>query len=436
MKKLVTTFFVSIFCFFYSFSQNSKHLTLKEIQNEYISILQTLTKNTVGVSAPVAGRSFNYFFLGTHEVLVGVVDNINSFDKKLVNYERKVYPDQNSGHQPELIYALTAEKLLHDLYFTMSKSDSLKFYQKSSKLISTLTEKADSEAVKKAKIYTDEFVEEFSEFANSDKGKNGVLENFPEDYKITNCDSCWVRTMPNFLPAQNPYWGKNNLLVLNNIDTKDSLRPMQFSKNENSELFLEALEIYKLQGNATLEQEVIAKYWNDAPGHSGTPVGHFFSILNQLFEKENTDFSTRSKWYAILGLTLNDAIIKTWGLKYKHNFIRPITYIHKYISTSFNSIISTPPFPEYPSGHSVQAGAASTVFNQLFSEKHAFIDSTHINRTDIIGDPRSFDSFDDFAEELSISRWYGGIHFRKTLDESLVYGRYLGSLILEDLIKE
>lgn len=436
MKKLVTTFLLSsIFCF-YSFTQSSKPLALKDLQNEYISVLQSLTKNTVGVTAPVAGRLFNYFFLGTHEVLVGIVDDIHSFDKKLENYDRTVFPDENNSYQPELIYALTAEKLLQDLFFTMSKSDSLKFHQKSRELLSTIAEKADKNEVKNAKNYVTEFIEEFNKFSKSDGGENGVLENYPEDYKITNCDSCWVRTMPNFLPAEHPYWGENNLLVLNEVDKDNTLKPMRFSTDEKSELYLEALEIYKLQDNATLEQEIIAKYWNDAPGHSGTPVGHFFSILNQLFEKENTDFETRSKWYAILGLSLNDAIIKTWGLKYKHNFIRPITYIHKHISTSFNSIISTPPFPEYPSGHSVQAGVASTVFNQLFSEKYAFIDSTHINRTDIIGEPRNFDSFNDFAEELSISRWYGGIHFRKSLDESLEYGRSLGKLLLKDLTKE
>lgn len=436
MKNIIITTLLFLICSLSGKSQDTKSPTLLDLQNEYISTLQSITKNTVGVTAPVAGRSFNYFFLGTHEVLVGIVDGINSFDKKLKSYNRTVFPAKNSSFKPELIYALTAKKLLQDLFFTMSKSDSLKLHQKSKEILSVISKKESQKEVENANEYVSEFIKEFKRFVKSDGGENGILKNYPEDYKISNCDSCWVRTMPNFLPAQQPYWGENRLLVLNKVEQDTTLRPMLFSKDEKSELYMEAQEIYKLQENATLEQKVIAKYWNDAPGFSGTPVGHFFSILNQLFETENTEFESRSKWYAILGLSINDAIIKAWNLKYKHNFIRPITYIHKYISTSYNSIIATPPFPEYPSGHSVQAGVASTIFNQIFSEKHPFIDSTHIHRADIIGTPRSFNNFNEFAEEVSISRWYGGIHFRKSLNESLEYGRLLGAILLNEIMEE
>ena len=67
----------------------------------------------------------------------------------------------------------------------------------------------------------------------------------------------------------------------------------------------------------------------------------------------------------------------------------------------------------------------------FFSNTTVFIDSTHINRTDIDGTPRTFNSIDSMAEEISISRFYGGIHFQFTLDESLKYGRIIGKSIVQ-----
>ena len=63
-------------------------------------------------------------------------------------------------------------------------------------------------------------------------------------------------------------------------------------------------------------------------------------------------------------------------LKYKYNFIRPITYIQRYIDPQFNSRIPSPPFPEFPSGHSFQSGAATTILSEFRKSGALIIDST------------------------------------------------------------
>ncbi|MFN4212043.1 MAG: phosphatase PAP2 family protein, partial [Devosia sp.] len=83
----------------------------------------------------------------------------------------------------------------------------------------------------------------------------------------------------------------------------------------------------------------------------------------------------------------------------------------------------TPPFPEYPSGHSTQSGAAATVLTAFFGENFAFTDNTH--EKDKLPN-RSFKSFWDAAEEAGISRLYGGIHFRAAIDRGLDQGRCIG----------
>jgi membrane-associated phospholipid phosphatase len=93
-------------------------------------------------------------------------------------------------------------------------------------------------------------------------------------------------------------------------------------------------------------------------------------------------------------------------------------------------VLQTPPFPEYPSGHSVVSGAASVVLTQIFGDNFAFDDTTEL----AYGLPvRSFKSFAEAAEEASISRLYGGIHFRAALDNGLDQGRKVGGFVAENL---
>uniref|UniRef100_UPI0037842D3B phosphatase PAP2 family protein n=1 Tax=Aestuariivirga sp. TaxID=2650926 RepID=UPI0037842D3B len=83
----------------------------------------------------------------------------------------------------------------------------------------------------------------------------------------------------------------------------------------------------------------------------------------------------------------------------------------------------TPPFPEYPSGHSTQSGAAAAVLTSMFGEGFAFTDRTH-ERDGLA--PRQFSSFEQAAQEAGISRLYGGIHFRAAIERGLEQGRCIG----------
>jgi membrane-associated phospholipid phosphatase len=102
-----------------------------------------------------------------------------------------------------------------------------------------------------------------------------------------------------------------------------------------------------------------------------------------------------------------------------------VTYIRSVIDPSWTSLLVTPPFPEYTSGHSVQTAAAAQVLTSLFGQL-AFTDHTH----DARGlPPRAFSSFAAAAEEAAISRLYGGIHFRAAIERGLVQGACIGEQV-------
>ena len=120
------------------------------------------------------------------------------------------------------------------------------------------------------------------------------------------------------------------------------------------------------------------------------------------------------------------SIIACWKCKYNANLLRPLTYIRQYIDPSFTTVIGTPPFPAYVSGHSVEIGAGSRIFAELFAKgngKYKFTDRSQIQYG---FSPRSYNSFDEMAQECANSRFYGGIHFLQDNFYGLEQGRAIG----------
>jgi hypothetical protein len=104
--------------------------------------------------------------------------------------------------------------------------------------------------------------------------------------------------------------------------------------------------------------------------------------------------------------------------------VRPFTYIRRVIDPKWETLINTPPFPEYTSGHSVASAAAATVLTAFFGDNFAFDDETGS------GDglnARKFGSFWDAANQAGISRLYGGIHYRAAIENGLAEGRCIGA---------
>ena len=182
--------------------------------------------------------------------------------------------------------------------------------------------------------------------------------------------------------------------------------------------------MYQTVNDLTPEQLAIATYWSDDPGTTATPPGHSLSILRQVLAAQDSSLADAAEVTARLGLAVCDAFIACWRTKYQYNLLRPITYVREHVDPGWGDPLplTTPPFPEYTSGHSVQSGAAAEVLTAFFGPV-AFTDRTHDGR----GLPaRSFASFREAADEAAISRLYGGIHFRSAIDLGLAQGRCIG----------
>ncbi|MBK9336500.1 MAG: vanadium-dependent haloperoxidase [Lewinellaceae bacterium] len=213
------------------------------------------------------------------------------------------------------------------------------------------------------------------------------------------------------------------------INHSQPVAHLPFSTVTTSPFYSQALEVYAVTSNLNPEQEIIARFWSDDPGLAGTPPGHSISIATQVVVQENASLALAAETYCKVGLAVADAFISCWKCKFDFNLLRPITYIRDVIDPAWTPLLTTPPFPEYSSGHSVQSGATAQVLSDLFGYQYAFTDRTHVARTDINGAPRQFDSFFDYAEEAAVSRLYGGIHFRDGIDLGVKQGRKIGESV-------
>ena len=110
--------------------------------------------------------------------------------------------------------------------------------------------------------------------------------------------------------------------------------------------------------------------------------------------------------------------------------IKFLTVINEFIDLKWQPFLQTPPFPEHVSGHSGISAAGATVLTKLFGE-FPFEDTSDL---EYIGMKRNFQSFKQAAQEASISRVYGGIHYRTGIDAGALQGEKVAEYISNKLI--
>jgi hypothetical protein len=249
---------------------------------------------------------------------------------------------------------------------------------------------------------------------------------FPLHYELAAGPGRWV---PTSLAAQQqkpllPGWGNNRSFAMPNGAACPLPAPPAYSEDKESEFYGQALEVYRTAQSLSDEQREIARFWSDDPMLSPTPPGHWMSIALDVLDREDASTEKNVDVLARLGIAMADAFIACWNSKFEYDLLRPVTYIKRVIDPKWEPLLITPPFPEYPSGHSTQSGAAALVLTEAFGEKFAFRDATH-ERDGL--QARKFDSFWAAAEEAGISRLYGGIHFRAAIERGLEQGRCVGA---------
>ncbi|HCR71066.1 MAG TPA: hypothetical protein DIW23_06450 [Anaerolineae bacterium] len=206
---------------------------------------------------------------------------------------------------------------------------------------------------------------------------------------------------------QAPSWGKVTPWLLASPDQFRSAPPPENGSPE----FLTALdEVYQVQQTVTHEQLAIADYWAGNPG-TFTPAGYWNLIASQLITEYKLSSVEAGHVFSTMNMAIMDSGIGCWDSKYHYLVVRPWQADER-----IRGLVGYPNHPSYPSGHSCFSSAGAEVLAFYFPN-----DATEIQAK---------------AKEASISRLYGGIHYRFDLEAGLELGKQVSDLYIEFIVEQ
>lgn len=382
---------------------------------------------------PVASRIYLYPNIAAYEVMAqnlsperGMAQHYSQFPKLATLKDSSL---------AKVAALLVAQRVGEELVYT---NQHLKLWLSNFKKQSGLEELSRGQT-KKLNDYVDSC---FTLYKNWLK-KDGYLQTRNAgDYQFLEGKGSWKPTPPDYLDAMEPHWSKIKPVFLDSASQFRAPPPTPYNMNPSSQFYKELIEVYDAVNKLSDSTDAIAKFWDCNPilvkhkGHISfaekklTPGGHWFNICRSVAIAENLNLFESSQAYAYLSIGLFDAFISCWDTKYHTNYIRPVTVIQNEINPDWNAILVTPNFPEYTSGHSVASRSAATILTHVFGENYAFTDSSEVPYG---MPPRSFNSFYHASNEAAISRLYGGIHFRPSIENGVLQGQKVGQHIVSKL---
>ncbi len=258
-------------------------------------------------------------------------------------------------------------------------------------------------------------------------------------FSVTNTPGRWVPTPPAYMDAVEPNWARLRPFALDSAGQFRPADPYPFDTAAGSPFMRDVREVYAASKALTPEQRELTAFWDCNPyvmnvtGHAMfarkkiTPGGHWMGITAIAARRAGADPLRAAAAYARTSVALADGFITSWDAKYRTGVVRPETVINLHVDEGWVPLLQTPPFPEYTSGHSVISAAAARVLTDEFGPDFAYVDSTEAE----YGLPvRRFPSFEAAAAEAAISRLYGGIHYRRSIEQGQAQGRKVGDLVV------
>lgn len=410
----------------FSAERYPSQVTDSYIVKPWYDLLTKLIRETPGHVPPVAARDIGYTGIALYEAVTGGLQNHRSMAGQLSGLSSLPQRSNGKAYIPEVCANAALAGILKQLFANASTAN-----------IASIDSMESANELYYGSLYGVIHVQRSVDFGHSiadaifswsmtDGGHLAYTNVFPPSYTPPTGADKWVPTPPLFQPALLPHWGDNRTFApVNATSVVDPPGYIAFSTDPASSFYAAAQSVYSTVNNLTQAQRDIALYWADGGG-SFTPPGHSIAIAVQVVRSEKLSLSEASILLAKTGMALNDAGIVCWRSKFDHNLLRPITYIRNYIDTGWSSLIPTPPFPSYTSGHSSFSGSTAFILTKKFGANFSFTDSTKIASG---FSPRSFSSFNQAAQEAAVSRLYGGIHYSFDNDNGFTCGQLIAEKI-------
>ncbi len=417
-----------LLCSFYSlvWGQDDVRTYDSQVPIRYFDYSLKLVKQTSGFSPPVAARAFGYMGMTIYESMVSGMPNYTTTKDRMLGFHDLTLIDSTATYHWPTVANNAMAAIVDSLFRTTSQVNKDTLLMIKTEYNQLFEYQLDPQIFLDSKNLGSAIAQDIFYYSRTDGAHTGFAGNFPANYVPPVGEGLWIPFGSQV--CLQPYWGNNRPFIEADTSSETISPPHPEISSAPGSVFYNAVnEVYSTGVSLTPEETTIALYWADGAG-SITPAGHSISMLNDVLTHESANLETATVAYAKLGIALSDAFLACWKTKYIYNLCRPVTYIREHIDTSWLPLIGTPPFPEYPSGHSSQSGAMSGVMTDLFGNNYAFTDDTHGSN---LGGPRSFASFEEAAHEAADSRLYGGIHYTFGNDAGLDIGTIVAENVNE-----
>jgi hypothetical protein len=396
-----------------------------DILRQWYRVVLRLVRHTATYSPPVASRAFAYLGVAAYQAVASGSTSLISLEGQLNGLNDLPRRDRAKRYDDAVITHCVMASAVTAFFGNTGPTGQRVIAAAQKKLKADALSGLPRDVADASLAYGEALTAAIIEWSMDDGG--AVIKNmgFPMAYDLATQPDSWAPTSA--IRQQQfpllPDWGSNRTFAMPDGTACPLPPPPVYSEDPGSSFYGEAREVYETIRNLTPEQEAIARFWSDDPMLSPTPPGHWISIALDILTEQTASLDRSAEVLMRLGVAVADSFIGCWHAKYSYDLLRPVTYIKRVIDPKWEPILITPPFPEYPSGHSTQSGAAAAVLTSMFGEGFAFTDRTH-ERDGLA--PRQFASFEQAAQEAGISRLYGGIHFRAAIERGLEQGRCIG----------
>ncbi len=251
----------------------------------------------------------------------------------------------------------------------------------------------------------------------------------PEAYRPFTTAGTYVPTAP----AAAPQWGARKPWLMTSAAQFRPAPPPALTSAAWARDFNEVKSIGGKTSTArTPEQAEIARFWE----FSLPSIYH--GVVRSVAEMPGRDTVRNARLFAAVAQAMDDALIGAFEAKYHYTFWRPATAIRNgdmdgndatERDASWASLIDAPMHPEYPSAHSVLAGALGSVLEAEVARGPAPVLMTASPTAN--GAVRRWAHVADLTDEVGAARIYAGIHYRSAVEAGSAMGRKIGALAVK-----
>jgi len=185
----------------------------------------------------------------------------------------------------------------------------------------------------------------------------------------------------------------------------------------------------------TAEQTEAARFWIITGPQS------WDSLVRELAAAPGRSLIQNARLFALVEMAGADAYISVFEAKYAFNFWRPITAIRNgdldgndatSRDAGWEPLIDTPMHPEYPCAHCITSAAVRVVLESEFGTGAVALSMTSSAAP---GVTHKWASIEEWANEVSEARIYGGIHYRNSTVVGKDMGKKIGEFAVQNYLK-